>query len=170
MTPPVPRAQMRQSAQGWAGFTLFESVIVLIILGVLAVIAAPKAFNTSSTTLDMQARTLASDLQRAQLLATTQGQMVLICPSTAAYLVQIGGICPSPLPTQTLSTQPVLVTLSPNAELAIIPPATALPSLSFNSMGKPNGPADFKIRTPNATSSFTVSVADLSGLVSIAKP
>ena len=148
-----------------AGFTLFESVIVILLLGILAATVLPKAFDTGAMTLQAQARTLASDLQRAQLLATSSGQNILVCATSAAYIVQIGGTCPSPLPTVPQSTQPTVVILDKGATLA-----TPTPALIYNSLGQPNAAASFQIRSAGLTSSYTVSVAALSGLIGIAKP
>ncbi len=160
-----PLALFYRRAPASAGFTLLESVIVILLLGILAAYALPRAFDSSAMTLDAQARTLASDLQRAQNLASTSGQMTLVCATTTAYLVQLGGNCPSPLPAQTQATQPVLVFLDKGASFAL-----PLPALSFNSMGQPNGAASFQIRDASTSSSYTVSVAALSGLVGITRP
>jgi type II secretory pathway pseudopilin PulG len=144
---------------------LFESVIVILLLGILAAYVAPKAFNSSAMTLDAQARALASDLQRAQILATTTGQTVLVCANASAYAVQIGGSCPATLPVQSSATQPVVVALEKGATFS-----PTLPTLVYSSNGQPNAPASFQIRDAGLTSSFTVSVAALSGLVGLAKP
>lgn len=102
-----------------AGFTLFEAVLVILLLGVVSVYIYPKAFNTSAMTLEAQARNLLGHLQRAQLLAISTGSQVSFCTSSNAYLVQIGTApCPT-LPTTLNSTRPVQVALSNNATLSI---------------------------------------------------
>ncbi len=146
-----------------AGFTLIESVIVILLLSILAAYVLPKAFSTSAMTLESQARTLASDLQRAQHLAATSGQTVLVCANNTTYLLQQGGTCPSPLPA-TQTTQPVFVSLGNGVTF------TSRPALSYNSMGQPSAAANFTIKASDTTASYTVSVAALSGLVSMAKP
>lgn len=160
-----PLAPFHRHVPASAGFTLFELVIVMLLLGVLAATVVPKAFDTGALTLQAQARTLASDLQRAQLLATSSGQNVLVCATSVAYIVQIGGSCPSPLPTLPQATQPVVVALDKGATLT-----TPLPALVYSSLGQPNGAANFQIQSAGLTSSYTVSVSALSGLVGIAKP
>lgn len=160
-------AQFRQSVQASAGFTLMESVVVILLLSILAAYVVPKAFSTSSLTLEAQASTLAADLQRAQNLAATSGQTVLVCigpslnPNT--YLLQQGGSCPSTLPANQ-TTEPVFVVLGNGVIF------TKRPALSYNSMGQPSNVADFQIKASDSANSYTVSVAALSGLVSIAKP
>lgn len=165
MTARPPPAPFDRRATASAGFTLLESVIVILLLGIMAAAVVPKAFDTGAMTLDAQARTLAADLQRAQLLATSSGQTVLVCASSAAYMVQIGGSCPTPLPTLPQATQPIVVELDKDATFA-----TPLPALTYNSMGQPNGSASYQIRSSGLSASYTVSVAALSGLVGIAKP
>lgn len=163
-------AILNRRTQASAGFTLLEFVVVIVLMGIVAAYVAPRSFDTGALTLDSQARTLASDLQRAQLLATTQDQLVLVCATSTVYTVQIGGSCPSTLPTQDQNTLPVVVVLSPNAVVSVSPTPVNRLAISFNSMGKPSGKTDFQLQNSGATSTFTVSVAALSGLVSITKP
>lgn len=146
-----------------AGFTLLESVVVIVLLGILAAYVVPKGFGTSSLTLEAQARTLAADLQHAQNLAATSGQTVLVCTSANRYLLQQGGSCPSPLPANQTS-EPVFVALGNGVTFV------SLPTLSYNSMGQPSSVASFQIKASDSAATYTVSVAALSGLVSIAKP
>lgn len=149
--------------QASAGFTLFESVIVLVLLGIIAAYAAPKAFNASSMTLDAQARTLASDLQRAQLLATSTGSAVYFCALSAGYVVQSSVVCPTSVPAQTSLAQPIAVTLDKQAGLSATPAA-----LSYNSLGQPSAAGSFVLSSsPAGSGSITVTVAAVTGLVSV---
>lgn len=152
--------------QASAGFTLLEMVIVILLLGILGTYAAPSAFNASKMTLDAQARTLASDLQRAQLLATTTGQAFYFCPLINGYVVQSSATCPASVPTQTSVIQPVAVTLDKQATLSATPGA-----LAFNSLGQPNVAGSFQLlSSPSGSGSITVTAAAVTGLVSIASP
>lgn len=160
-----PLAPLSQQSPSWAGFTLLEMVIALVLMGILAAYVAPKALDTSAVQLDAQAKVLASDLQRAQMLATSRGQTVLVCAAVSSYVLQLGGSCPTPLPSQTSSTQPVVVSLAPLASL--VPP---LPSLSYANNGQPNNAASFKLQASGGVATYTVSVAALSGLVSVSAP
>ena len=160
-----PLAPLSQQSPSWAGFTLLEMVITLVLMGVLAAYVGPKALDTSAVQLDAQAKVLASDLQRAQMLATTRGQTVLVCASATGYTVQLGGSCPTPLPTQPSTTQPVVVSLAPHASLV-----APLPSLSYANNGQPNSAASFKLQASSGVATYTVSVAALSGLVSVSAP
>ena len=146
-----------------------EAVIVILLLSVLAAYVVPKAFSASAITLQAQANTLASDLQRAQNLAVTGGKVVLVCADNTTYLLkqqaQPSDICPSPLPAAQ-TTEPVFVTLGNGVTF------TARPALSYNSMGEPSNSnvTTFTIQASDTTTTYTVSVAALSGLVSVATP
>lgn len=162
--PLAPRTRPKQAS---AGFTLFESVLVIVILGIISIYAAPKAMNNSAMTLDTQAKMLASDLQRAQLLATTTGKSVYFCAFSNAYMVQIADpsttTCPASLPATPTTLQPVVVTLEQQATLSASPAA-----LRFNSLGQPNAAGTFQINSaPAGSGSRTVSAAAVTGLVSV---
>lgn len=149
---PPPR---RQQSSG--GFTLIESVVVILLLGIIGAYVAPKAFNTSKMTLDAQAKLLASDLQRAQLLATTSGSTVYFCTSSSGYRVQVGTVC------TTVATAVVAVAFDNQASLPAPPP-----SVSFNSLGVPSAATSFVLSSaPVGSGSITVSTAAVTGLVSI---
>jgi MSHA pilin protein MshC len=152
--------------QASAGFTLLEMVIVILLLGILSIYASPKVFNASQMTLDAQARTLASDLQRAQLLATTTGQAFYFCPLSTGYVVQSNATCPASLPAQASTTQPVVVALDKQATLSATPG-----TLAFNSLGQPSTAGSFQLLSaPSGSGSITVTASAVTGLVSMASP
>lgn len=162
-----PLASLTRRAHASAGFTLIETIIVIVILGIISTYAMPN-FSTGKLTLDAQARTLASDLQRAQLLATTTGQAYYFCPFRDGYVIKNSSTCPTSLPDQTSSvTQSVVVTLDKQATLSATPATT----LSFNSLGQPNAASRLQLLSaPTGSGSITVTVAAVTGLVSMASP
>ncbi len=161
-----PFASFHRHATVSAGFTLFESVIVMLLLGIIAAYAAPKAFNASSMTLDAQARTLASDVQRAQLMAANTGNAVHFCSLSAGYVVQSSAVCPASVPPQTSVAQPIAVTLDKQATLSALPA-----TLSFNSLGQPSAAGSLQLlAAPSGSGSITVTVAAVTGLVSVGSP
>lgn len=170
MKPRPSLARPHTSQQALAGFTLLESVVALLLVAIVAAYAVPRAFNASAMTLDAQARTLASHVQRAQLLATTSGVPVHVCTLGNTYLIQVGSTlsgqpCPLTAPSQTSPTQPVVVTLSQQATL------TAMPNpLSFDTRGQPGSAGTFQLHAAQAESSITVSYTAVTGLIALSTP
>ena len=149
--------------QASAGFTLFESVLVILILGILSAYAAPKAFNTSKMTLSAQAKTLASNLQRVQLLASTTGQPLYFCSFNSGYLAQTAASCPAAMPAQASANQPVFAVLDNGATLSGSPNP-----LAFNTMGEPLTAGSFQLQSaPTGSGTITVTAAAVTGLISI---
>jgi len=120
--PSLARLKYRQQAM--AGFTLIESVMVMVLLGIVAAMVMPKAFNPNALTLQAQARNFTASLQKAQLLAITKGVTVTVRVNNSDYSVSanVGGL-PSPETT----------TLENNATFISGNNTT----LSFDSLGQP---------------------------------
>jgi len=136
-----------------SGYTLIEVVITLVILAIVALYALPRIPSTDSITLRSQAEKFASDLRRAQILATARGTSLCVrVDSLTAYSVNI----PSPPaldcgPTATplsdsISNQPVAGVLV-NQTSFTASPATAL---LFNSLGQPNASASYTLALSGA--------------------
>jgi MSHA pilin protein MshC len=162
-----PLAPRHRGAQASAGFTLLELVVVLVLLGILSVLAVPKATNTSAMTLDSQSRTLVSGLLSAQLLAYNRGQQVMFCTSGNTYWVQVGASCPAP-PSGTSTNQPIVVALSQGASFSAVPGSP----LAFTSLGQPTATSTltYRLAATGSTQTFTVSVATLTGYISLTSP
>lgn len=134
---------------------MLEAIIVMVLLGVLAAAVVPKVSNPDTITLKAQARSFASDLQRAQLLAITTGVDVLVkVTGNNHYTVQYT------LGSAVLT--PVDVTLDGHATFT---PGNG--TLIFNSLGQPT-PAStsqsFELSTSGAVPA-TVSVQSVSGRI-----
>lgn len=167
MTARPPLSPFTRCALASAGFTLFEFVIVIVVLAIVSAALIPKAFDSGALTVKAQAQTLASNLQRAQLLSTSSDKNVLVCANKSIYIVQIGGAtCPSNLPTLPQPTQPVVVVLDKDATFD----AAQTTLIYTRGTGKPQAPVSFKIWSAGLTSSYTVEVAALSGLITITNP
>ena len=69
------------------GFSLLELVIVLILVGALAVFAAPKLTTTSSITLSATAAQLIGTIRQAQSLSMSQGQRYRVNFTASTYQI-----------------------------------------------------------------------------------
>lgn len=85
---PVPFALRRGRRGASAGFTLVELVLVVMVLGVLAGIAAPR-YSAAMTAVQLEAaaKQLAADLRRAQTVAMAKATSVAVSidPATETY-------------------------------------------------------------------------------------
>lgn len=143
-------------ASAWAGFTLFESVVVLVLLGVVAAYVAPQAFNAGPLTLRAQARALASELQRAQLLAVTSGSTSTVTTTVSGDVTQY---------TVTYGSSPKTAT-TVALEVGVAFKAGSLSSLSFDSMGQPSSAGHFEL-TSGTSPTVMVSIIEVTGLVTV---
>ena len=151
---PLP-ALMAHRQQAMAGFTLIETVIVLVVLAILGAMAIPKMFDPGAMTLKAQARNFASDLRYAQLLATTTGVPVTVTTNGNRYTVQYT--------LNSASVTPVDVTMANDAVF------TQAGQVTFDSLGIATGtvsPLGFAFSS-TGNSSTTVSVTAATGLVSV---
>lgn len=144
------------------GFTLIELVMVLLLIGTLAAVSAPRLVNISTATLDSQANAFASDLRRVQLLASVRGLSLCVQASGSHYSV-------APC------NQPGVPFIDPTTNAAFagdfkngvtLTNAAIVPPLQFNSTGQPNHATRF-IVSANAASYFYVDIAALTGYVSV---
>jgi MSHA pilin protein MshC len=137
-----------------AGFTVIETVIVLVVLAVLGAMAIPKAYNPGALTLKAQARNFASELHHAQLLAITVGVPVTATSNGNRYTVQytLNGT----------SFTPVDVIMANDAVFT----STGQQTLTFDSLGQPQGTLVFALSS-SGNASANVSVTATTGLISV---
>jgi len=152
-------ARLKHRRQAVAGFTLIESVMVMVLLGIVAATVMPKAFNPGAITLQAQARNFTASLQRAQLLAITKGASVQVVVNSTNYSVSanIGGL-PSPEIT-TLETNTIFSTGSGNI-------------FSFDSLGQPTDSSGAPLTTSlsfqlqaSGVSSDNIAIEPVSGMI-----
>ena len=136
------------------GFTLIELIMVMVMLGVLAVFAAPRIFNSD----DFYARGFHDEtlglLRYAQKTAIAQRRTVCVTVSNAAPAAATlsiastdAGACDMALvsPNKTCTVAGIGSTVCINARAGISYSTGS--SLSFNGLGQPNASATFRVNT-----------------------
>ena len=116
------------------GFSLLELVTVLVLVGILAVFAAPNLFTTQSITLPATSAQLAASIRYAQSLSMSRGQRYRINFTGNTY--QITDMLGGTVQPSTPSTGTALVSVLPAALSGYNPPLT-LNYVAFDTKGVP---------------------------------
>jgi prepilin-type N-terminal cleavage/methylation domain-containing protein len=159
--PPFVSQKQRCAA---LGFSLIELMVVLVLIGILSLVAIPKMLNNPAATLDAQAKTFASDLRRAQLLAGVRGVSLCVLASGISYSVVSQCAQPASVITDPANGQPFARTLTNGVTFTN---AAIAPPLEFNNLGQPSQAAAYIVSPSNGAINFHVNVTALTGYVSI---
>jgi prepilin-type N-terminal cleavage/methylation domain-containing protein len=143
------------------GFTLVELVMVVVIIGILAAMAAPRMSLTDSS-VHAQAAQIARDIRHAQMLAMTQGRTLIFQSLGGSYRCTDST---STIITDPATQQPFTFTLSNGVTLT----AT---SVSFDSLGRPVSAGVLRSTAVNYTASgggqsAALSVSPVTGFVTV---
>lgn len=151
---PLPQRVILPRAGCQRGFTLIELIMVMVMLGVLAVFAAPRIFNSD----DFYARGFHDEtlglLRYAQKAAVAQRRTVCVSVSTSApasaslsIASATPGACDTALvsPNKTCTVSGIGSTACINARAGISYSTGA--ALTFNGLGQPSASATFQVNT-----------------------
>lgn len=116
-----------------SGFTALELMLVVVMVGLLAVFAAPRIFTTSSITLPASAAQLAASIRYTQSLAMSRGQRYRINFTAGSYQITDGGGAPI---VQPLTASTAAVSLAPATLSGFNPPLTGN-YVAFDGKGVP---------------------------------
>jgi len=154
-----------------SGFTLIELVMVIVLIGIIAIAAAPKLGNVTSTNAAALRDKLRADLRYAQDLAMTRNQRYRLyinsapAPTPNGYAVVYdasGGAWSSFGIVQNPDSSGSLSVPLNSGQFSGITVASTVNPIEFNSLGKPSGGAATITVSPG---SYTISVTAETGLV-----
>lgn len=130
------------------GFTLVELVVVIVILGILAVVVAPRFFDRATFDARGFSDELAQTVRFAQKLAVAQHRTVYMLAGAGQVRVCFDAACgtPAPAPGGGPFTRPV------PAGVSIAAPG----SLSFDALGRPANGATYTVSGGGVSRTLTV--------------
>lgn len=148
-----------------AGFTLVELIIVMVAITVLGSYAFMKNGSVSEFSVRSQANTLAANIRHMQSLATSWDQpltLTFVTPGTYSLGCPGGGnvACSGGLAIDPATGAAFSGTLDKNVTFG------AAGTLTLDKFGRPS--AAFSIQLSGGAETVTVSVADVTGFVTVA--
>lgn len=122
------------------GFTIIELVIVLVLIGIIAVYAAPRLGDMTAMKAVAFADKLRADIRYAQNLAMTQGRRTRVQYGAGFYFVtqDTTGICGGFNPVNDPAGTGALLVLLNAGTYAGITINPSMVCLEFDSLGRPN--------------------------------
>jgi prepilin-type N-terminal cleavage/methylation domain-containing protein len=156
-----------------SGFTLIESLVVIVVLGITGVYAVMKSVSPADLTLPSQVYKLASDLRHTQMLAATSSRVLCFRTGGAggnSYHVTEGLACPA---SPVIADPAIGASFSVVLQKGVVFGSGVPTSLVFDSLGRPVNSSGVPLSTSPAASyplssgsaTKTVAVEGISGRV-----
>lgn len=150
------------------GFTLIELIMVMVVLGVLAAIAASR-WSAADATAGYQADLLARNIRHMQILAMSWGQPLRLTVASPTYTVS----CVTSGATPPCNASPVIdpATGSPFSETLSNGVTLAGAAATIDSLGRPVPVTTATTYTLTAgAQTWSVNVAPLTGFTTVSTP
>jgi|SRR5450830_3278 len=146
----------KRNRNNFDGFTLIETIVVLVVIAILGRVVLVKLTATDQRNVVEQADILRRNITHLQSIALTYGVALrmnvgstnysITCRSVGIPCVSIGANATDPL-----SGQPFSVTLPSTVGLAASNPSGALTTIDFDSAGRPTNGTFLLATNPAAT-------------------
>jgi MSHA pilin protein MshC len=143
------------------GFTLIELIMVMVIVGILAIFAAPRFFDANVFKSRGFADQVQASLRNAQKIAIAQHRNVCVAMTANDITLTIASVsgaasaCDTPLVSPTTGQAPYKIS-TPSAAITLTLSPAAPATFIFDALGKP---WDVSVTTPSAQKTITISSA-----------
>jgi len=151
----------RRGRNAPSGFTLIEVVVVIVLLGILAAVAAQNSGHPSELSLPSQAETMASNIRYLQNVAAT-GSRTRLTVTGGTNGTYLGERCTAVDPSLNCTAWATVMNVTVDKKVVL---GGAPASIQFDTLGQPTAAASYTLFFGGSTK--TVGVAAVTGYVAI---